>query len=188
MTFFYDDDFILLKTRLEREIAKLQPDVDCYDKIIDFLVVAEDHRYFHHPGFDVLGICRAIYRNTFQGKMEGASTIEQQLVRVLVEDYRYSYKRKIKEIYLASRLREIADKKTLASVYLEIANYGTDYKGLASILNKFNTNIHEDLPNEVCADVIARLKYPEPRVSNTERIAQIEQRKRHILRLYSKTH
>ncbi len=181
MSFFYNDEFQILKTRLEDEIRRLETDRQCYSKLIEFLVVAEDHRYYHHPGFDIIGICRALYKNVFQGKREGASTIEQQLVRVLTEDYRYSYKRKIKEIYLASKLKQIADKKTLAATYLVVANYGTDYQRLSAILGKFGKNVHQELDDEICAEVVARLKYPEPRQYNERRIRQIALRKKYIL-------
>ena len=181
MSLFYNDEYQILKTRLENEIRRLEADRQCYNKLIEFLVVAEDHRYYHHPGFDIIGICRAIYRNLFQGKREGASTIEQQLVRLLTEDYRYSYKRKIKEIYLASKLKNLADKKTIAATYLTVANYGTDYQRLSGILRKFGKNIHQELDDEVCAEVVARLKYPEPRQINERRIVQIALRKQFIL-------
>lgn len=181
MSFFYNDEYQILKKRLEDEIRRLETDRQCYSKLIEFLVVAEDHRYYHHPGFDIIGICRAVYRNIFQGKREGASTIEQQLVRVLTEDYRYSYKRKIKEIYLASKLKQIADKKTLAATYLAVANYGTDYQRLSAILRKFGKNVTQELDDEVCAEVVARLKYPEPRQYNERRIRQITFRKQYIL-------
>ena len=181
MSFFYNDEYQILKKRLEDEIRRLETDRQCYSKLIEFLVVAEDHRYYHHPGFDIIGICRAVYRNIFQGKREGASTIEQQLVRVLTEDYRYSYKRKIKEIYLASKLKQIADKKTLAATYLTVANYGTDYQRLSAILRKFGKNVTQELDDEVCAEVVARLKYPEPRQYNERRIRQITFRKQYIL-------
>ena len=170
--------------RLQPELEKLKGNTSGYKKLVEFLVVAEDHRFYKHPGFDVIGICRAIYRDVFLGKREGASTIEQQLVRVLTEDYRYSYRRKIKEIYLATKLKQFADKYTLAAAYLDIANYGTDYIGLTSILEKYGTTLSKDMNDEVCAEIVARLKYPEPRRYNPARMAQIEQRKKHIMWLY----
>ena len=181
MSLFYNDEYKLLKTRLQEEIGRLDSNRQYYNKLITFLVIAEDRRYYHHPGFDVIGICRAIYRNLFFGRHEGASTIEQQLVRVLIGDYRYSYKRKIKEIYLASKLRKLADKDTLAATYLTVANYGTDYQKLSSILNKFGKNIQHNLDDDTCAEVVARLKYPEPRRYNYKIVRQIEVRKRYIL-------
>lgn len=180
----YQNDYMVMFQRLQPELERLRYNPEGYKKLVKFLVVAEDHRYYKHPGFDIIGICRAIYRNVFLGKREGASTIEQQLVRVLTEDYRYSFRRKIKEIYLATKLKQFADKYTLAAAYLDVANYGTDYQGLERILQKFGATLHQEITDEVCAEIVARLKYPEPRRYNAVRIAQIEQRKRHIIRLY----
>ena len=72
----------------------------------------------------------------FFHKHEGASTIEQQLVRVLTNDYERTLKRKLKEIYLASHLRKYADKETIAIAYLDIAYYGG-----AGIPSKYQRNI-----------------------------------------------
>lgn len=187
-TIFYKDDYNRICQRLQPELEKLKINLYCYEKLVAFLIVGEDHRYYKHLGFDIVGIFRAIYRNAFQGKREGASTIEQQLVRVLTEDYRYNIRRKIKEIFLATKLKRFADKYTLAAVYLDIANYGTDMSGLASVLNRFGVSLQQEIDDEICAEVIARLKYPEPRRYNAARMAQIEQRKKYILRLYRKYH
>ena len=107
-------------------------------------------------------------------------------MRVLIEDYRYSIQRKIKEIYLATKLKRFADKYTLAAAYLDIANYGTDLSGLKSVLDRFGVSLQQEIDDEICAEVVARLKYPEPRRYNAHRMEQIELRKRHILRLYKR--
>ena len=60
------------------------------EKIINFLIVAEDHRYKYHVGFDLIAIFRSILKYILYNKKEGASTIEQQLVIVVTCDYRYN--------------------------------------------------------------------------------------------------
>lgn len=115
-TIFYKDDYNRICQRLLPELEKLKMNLYSYEKLVTFLIIGEDHRYYKHIGFDVVGICRAIYRDVFQGKREGASTIEQQLVRVLIEDYRYSIRRKIKEIFLATKLKRFANKNTFLQI------------------------------------------------------------------------
>ena len=181
---FCKKDYRIICQLLRPELEKLEREKDYYQKLVEFLIVGEDHRYYSHIGFDVLGVCRAIFRDLFQGKREGASTIEQQLVRVLTEDYRYSIKRKLKEIYLATKLKRLADKYTLAAAYLDLANYGTDLSGLTSVLNRFGVSLQQEIDDSVCAEVVARLKYPEPRHYNENRIAQIERRAKYILWLH----
>jgi len=166
------------------ELKKLENNLEQYEKLVAFLIVAEDHRYYKHIGFDIVGICRAIYKDFFLGKREGASTIEQQLVRLLTGDYRYSMRRKVKEIYLATKLKRQANKYTLAAAYLDLANYGTGLSGLNAVLKRLGTTLQKDLNDEICAGVVARLKYPEPKQANSVRMERIEQRTKHIIRLY----
>ncbi len=180
----FEKDYNRICQRLIPELEKIRSHSGRYKKLVGFLIVAEDHRYYSHPGFDIRGICRAIYKDLFKGKREGASTIEQQLVRVLIEDYRYSLKRKIKEIYLATKLKCFADKYTIAAAYLDVASYGTDYRNLDAILVKYGVSLNQDMEDSICAEIVARLKYPEPRQFSKVRMSQIEQRKRHILKLY----
>lgn len=175
----------IVKKKMSYEIAQLNNQMRSSSKLIDFLIIAEDHRYYNHIGFDVISIIRALYKNLFLNKHEGASTIEQQLIRVLTNDYRYSFKRKIKEIILAVMLKKIADKRLIAFVYLNIAYYGTNYQNLASIMNKFGLNDNDLISDDVCAEIVSRLKYPEPCLFNERRMYQIEKRKNYILNLYS---
>ncbi|HEY8614087.1 MAG TPA: biosynthetic peptidoglycan transglycosylase, partial [Roseomonas sp.] len=51
--------------------------------LMDAVVAIEDRRFFDHHGVDLRGIGRALWRNLFGGRPEGASTITQQLARLL---------------------------------------------------------------------------------------------------------
>jgi penicillin-binding protein 1A len=53
--------------------------------LIAHLISGEDHRFYNHIGFDPIAILRAIYKRIDAGKIEGASTIEQQYVRTCTE-------------------------------------------------------------------------------------------------------
>lgn len=154
------------------------------EKLIRFLIVAEDHRYKYHWGFDMIAITRACHKRVFFKTREGASTIEQQLVRVITNDYNCTLRRKLKEIILAFLIKFIIDKKHTALVYLNIAYYGTNYQNLDAILAKFGLHKGSILNDKICSEIIARLKYPEPQHYNKKRLKQIERRKQHILRLY----
>lgn len=166
---------------LPSEIKRSGIDSLCVDRLILFLVQAEDRRFFKHHGFDPLAILRAIFKHAFFSSREGASTIEQQLVRVITGRYEYTIKRKIREIILASRLHHIADKKSIAFTYLNIAYYGTKYQNLDAILQRFNMDKNGVIPNEVCAEIVARLKYPEPRIMSDKQQERIRKRVKYIL-------
>lgn len=155
-------------------------------KLINILIAGEDHRYLYHPGVDIIAICRAIWKNLCYHSHEGASTIEQQLVRVITGRYERTFIRKIYEIKYAVRLSLRYDKKTIAWNYLLSAYYGTQYNNLESILRKFGYNLNDDIPESICAEIVARLKYPEPRDLSTNRLNIINRRKEYILYLYKK--
>ncbi len=178
--------FLKYKVCLEKiEVDKLL-DNRSMIRLINVLITAEDHRFKYHLGFDVIAICRAIRNNMLWNKREGASTIEQQLVRVLTNSYEKSLYRKLKEILLACLLKFFIDKKRIALIYLNVAYYGTNLVGLDKILQRFNLNKSDYLTEDICAEVVARLKYPEPLKKDTNKKNKIERRKNYILRLYYK--
>lgn len=181
-------DLDILKEVIPVEIAKIESFLanNSAKKLINFLIVAEEHRYKYHIGFDIIAILRAIFKYLIYNTHEGASTIEQQLVRVIINDYRYSLIRKIKEIILACYIKLTLEKKYIALIYLNIAYYGTKYQSLDAILGKYNLTKEDVLGNRTCAEIVARLKYPEPLVCNAHRKTQIEIRVNHILCIYEK--
>ena len=153
-------------------------------RLIDILILAEDHRNRFHIGVDILAIFRALYKRITSSTIEGASTIEQQLVRVIIGDYKKTICRKLKEILLAIYIRNNYDRKILALIYLDIAYYGTLYQSLDAILKKYNLSKCDDIDLYICASIVARLKYPEPRKYSQKRLSQIKARSLHILKLY----
>ncbi len=177
---------------LQKVIIKEDAKIDIFlqnksiEKLANFLIVAEDHRYKYHIGFDIIAIFRACFKFLIYKKNEGASTIEQQLVRVITNDYRYSIYRKIKEIILATYLKCVLDKKHIAIIYLNIAYYGTNYQSLDAILKKYRLTKYDQIDDYICAEIVARLKYPEPLYCNIHRVQQINNRVIHILHLYRK--
>ncbi|CAI9678634.1 biosynthetic peptidoglycan transglycosylase [Elizabethkingia anophelis] len=153
------------------------------DKLVDFLIIGEDRRYYQHKGFDVIAIIRAIRNRIFYNKKEGASTIEQQLVRVLTNQYCRTLKRKIKEIILATKLKKMLSKKEIALLYLRLAYFGTDKIGLENTLVSFSLELEDELSDEICASIIARLKYPEPKSYMSNKHALISKRTKYLLKL-----
>lgn len=117
------------------------------DEISPFLqhavVAVEDERYYEHNGFDAIGIVRAAFTNLRAGGVsEGASTITQQIVRNTVlsaERTDISYKRKLREAYLAYKLEKVMSKDEILSMYLNTVYYGEGAYGAESAaLTYFN--------------------------------------------------
>ncbi|MBN2405724.1 MAG: penicillin-binding protein [Coriobacteriia bacterium] len=100
------------------------------------LVAVEDERFYQHNGFDAVGIVRAFMTNLVAGGVsEGASTITQQYIRnTILADERYdiSYRRKVREAYLAYELEQRMSKDEVLSMYLNTVYFGEGAYGAES--------------------------------------------------------
>lgn len=131
------------------------------DIFIEYLICAEDHRSKYHFGVDQIGIVRALIVWLNSNKIEGASTIEQQFVRVATKDYTRSLFRKFKEQLLAVALNGKINKQNIAKAYLSIAYYGYHCEGTRGIKDTIKRKLEYASKNQIIS-IIARLKYPKP--------------------------
>ena len=90
-------------------------------------VAIEDQRFYHHGGVDYESIVRAAFRDAVSGKkLQGGSTITQQLVRNLyIRTPKRDLKRKIREAKMASELEKSHTKQWILEQYLNDVPYGT---------------------------------------------------------------
>ena len=184
----YNKEHSLLAQRITT--TKMQVNASQYffneDLLIKFLISGEDHRFRYHVGFDFIAIIRAIKNRIVHNKFEGASTIEQQLVRVLTNDYEKTFRRKIKEIFLATTLCELIPRNDIPFIYLNVAYYGANANNLEKIFAQLRLQKVECITEEIAAEIVAKIKYPEPQVHNEKRMKQIAVRKEQLLSLYKK--
>jgi membrane carboxypeptidase/penicillin-binding protein len=150
---------------------------------LQLLISGEDRRNGRHPGIDLLAVVRAIWRTVICRKPEGASTIEQQLVRVLTGRFERTVKRKCCEMLLAILVANAFEKRVTASVYLDAAYYGWRMTGYDQACRRLKVSPFY-LSTSAAAAIIARLKYPEPSAMPKKRVEQIERRRLYLLRLY----
>jgi penicillin-binding protein 1A len=179
---FFKDQISYLKQRLE---GVLQTNHDCLhqtipDHLIKLLITAEDRRFWGHGGVDVSSVGRAIYRIIVFRQMQGASTIEQQLVRTIIGDRRLSIQRKLHEVMLACVIGSFINKRELAILYLCCAYYGWKMNSLAQACHRLGFTL-ERLTCLDSAELVARLKYPEPQHPSFSRSALIANRVKYIL-------
>lgn len=182
----YRKDYFLLKSKLlivYDEITALGKNDDTL--ILEKLLISgEDHRFKYHFGFDIIAILRAIKKRILLSKLEGASTIEQQLVRVLTNNFQITFSRKIKEIFLATTLQELVPRKQIPLIYLHVAYYGHNILGYRQLFIKLGISNDVVLTEDIAAEVIARIKYPEANIESNNRNNQIQRRKMHLLHIY----
>lgn len=182
----YNKKYDLLQDRLLAEYELLRINDTHNTTILSKLLISgEDHRFYYHIGFDFIAIIRAVRNRIIYRKIEGASTIEQQLVRVLTNDFDKTFARKIQEILLATTVSSIVPKNAIPKIYLNVAYYGTGMNGLTQTYSKLGITDGEALPIEQAAEIVSRIKYPQPSKYNQNRLRQIENRKQHLIKLYN---
>jgi len=105
-------------------------------KIIYAFLSAEDKNFFSHPGVDARGIIRAVLRNIsniiYEKRLEGASTITQQVAKNFLLSNEVSLNRKIKEAILAFRIERALSKERILELYLNQIYLGQGAYGIAS--------------------------------------------------------
>jgi penicillin-binding protein 1C len=97
--------------------------------LIQATIATEDRNFYQHPGFDPVGILRALYQNLRERDVvSGASTITQQLARNLLlspeERAQETARRKIREAILAAEITRTYEKDEILEIYLNENNYG----------------------------------------------------------------
>jgi len=116
--------------------------------VINSFLSAEDKNFFNHPGIDAKGIIRAVINN-FKNilndrRLEGASTITQQVAKNFLLTNEVSYKRKIKEAILAFRIEKAYTKKKILELYLNQIYLGEGTYGVAAAsLEYFDKSVKE---------------------------------------------
>ena len=117
-------------------------------KVINSFLSAEDKNFFSHPGVDAKGVVRATINNIsniiYSKRLEGASTITQQVAKNFLLSNEVSLNRKIKEAILAFRIERALSKKRILELYLNQIYLGQGAYGIASAsLEYFNKPISE---------------------------------------------
>ena len=117
-------------------------------KVINSFLSAEDKNFFSHPGVDAKGVLRAVINNisniSSSRRLEGASTITQQVAKNFLLTNEVSLNRKIKEAILAFRIERALSKERILELYLNQIYLGGGAYGVASAsLEYFDKPISE---------------------------------------------
>ena len=117
-------------------------------KVINAFLSAEDKNFFSHPGVDAKGVLRAIINNITNiltsKRLEGASTITQQVAKNFLLTNEVSINRKIKEAILAFRIERALSKERILELYLNQIYLGSGSYGVAAAsLEYFDKSIRD---------------------------------------------
>jgi penicillin-binding protein 1A len=130
-TQFYDKDGNIIANTFKDENREYVKYDDIPARIIEGLVAIEDTQFFEHSGINPDAISRAIIKDIKAGGfVEGASTLTQQLIKMLVLSSEKKLLRKVKEALLAIRLESILTKEEILERYLNNVYFGHGYYGI----------------------------------------------------------
>ena len=158
---FFDRNGNLLDIRYSKENRIYVKYKDIPGRIIETLLATEDTSFFEHPGININAILRALITDIKAGKkVEGASTITQQLVRNIYLNRKKTIKRKLTEIMIALKVEHILSKEEILERYLNQIYLGHGYYGIkTAALGYFHKNL-KDLSLKEIAMLIALPKGP----------------------------
>ena len=125
------------------------------------LIAVEDRRFYEHPGIDVRGLGRALVHNiSGEGRMQGASTITQQLAKNLSLTPDRTLSRKIREALMALRLERTFTKDQILALYMNRVYFGSGIYGYEAAAERFFNRPAKDLTIFQSAVLAGLLKAP----------------------------
>ncbi|MED1202402.1 transglycosylase domain-containing protein [Heyndrickxia acidicola] len=104
----------------------------------DAIVAIEDHRFYQHHGFDIIGTTSALLKDiTAGGVRAGGSTITQQLTKNALLTSQRTFKRKIEELFLAVEIEKHYTKSEILEMYLNQVYFGSGAWGIQNASRRY---------------------------------------------------
>lgn len=131
---------LFIENRTPLELHQMSPSV------VRAVLAAEDSAFYQHGGIRIGSIMRALWTDIVEGgKIQGASTITQQLARNLFLSHEKSITRKAKEIIIAMRLEKLFPKDKILELYLNTINFGHGAWGVETAAKTYFDKSAKDL-------------------------------------------
>ena len=176
---YSDDRQVVGQFYVERRLKAQLTDVP--QQLVQAVIAVEDARFFEHPGLDLIGIARAVWTNLRRGgKVEGASTITQQLARSLFLSAERTYGRKIRELILAYKMELILSKEEILELYLNQIYFG---QGAYGVVAAAQTYFGKSLPELTLGEaaMLAGLPKSPNNYSPYKNLERARKRQEHVL-------
>ena len=147
---YSDDSKVIGEFAVERRIIVAYDDIPA--NLQNAILAAEDDQFFHHSGINYFAILRAAYKDLISmRRAEGASTITQQLARLLLLTPEKAFDRKIKEILLAWEIERRYSKRQILTLYCNQHYMGHGAYGVAAAADAYFGKPLKDLTLDECA-------------------------------------
>ncbi len=130
VTQFYSHDGEVIKTFTAYSFKKIDIQ-DVPEDFIHALIATEDKNFYKHHGYDITGLARSTVQNVLAGHVvQGASTLTQQLARILFLSNERTFDRKIKELVVAARIEKSVSKDKILEMYVNNVYLGSGAYGI----------------------------------------------------------
>lgn len=130
VTKFYSEDGEVIKTFTAFTFSKVDLN-DIPTNLQHAVIATEDKNFYRHHGYDPAGLVRSTFANILAGHVvQGASTLTQQLARILFLSNEKTYTRKIKELIVAVRIEKTIPKDKILEMYLNNVYLGSGAYGM----------------------------------------------------------
>lgn len=156
---YADDDVLIGELKAEKGI--FVPLNKMPQRLIDAVIATEDSRFWKHKGIDYVAIGRAVLKDIIHIELkEGASTITQQLAKVVFLTPEKTLKRKIREASLAIKIEKNLDKKEILELYLNKIYFGHGAYGVEMASRVYFGKSVRDITLPEAAMIAALIKAP----------------------------
>jgi len=184
VTKIYSSDGEVIKTFTAYRFEKVDI-AEVPEYIKEAIIATEDKNFYHHHGYDPIGVARSMAVNIATGGLtQGASTITQQLARILFLSNEKTFDRKIKEFIVAARIEKTISKDKILEMYLNNVYLGSGAYGVAGAAQIYFNKPLKDLSLSECALIAGLPQAPSVYSPYNNKKLAIERRNQVLGRMY----
>lgn len=184
VTKFYSADDEIIKTFTAFTFSKVDLK-DIPDNLKNAIIATEDKNFYTHRGYDMAGLMRSTFANVLAGHVvQGASTITQQLARILFLSNEKTFTRKIKELIIAARIEKTIPKSKILEMYLNTVYLGSGAYGVEGASQIYFNKHLKDLTLSECALLAGLPQAPSVYSPFNDKDLAVERRNQVLKRMY----
>lgn len=184
VTKFYSNDGEVIKTFTAFTFSKVDLK-DIPQNLQNAIIATEDKNFYRHSGYDISGLIRSTFANILAGRVvQGASTISQQLARILFLSNEKTYTRKIKELIVAVRIEKTIPKSKILEMYLNNVYLGSGAYGVEGASQIYFNKHLKDLTLAECALLAGLPQAPSVYSPFNDKELAVKRRNKVLKRMY----
>jgi penicillin-binding protein 1A len=156
---YSDENKVIGEFAVERRIVVPHEEIPAYLQLA--ILAAEDDQFYSHSGVNYFSILRAAYKDLLSmSRAEGASTITQQLSRMLLGTYDKTWDRKIKELLVTWKIEKRYSKSQILTLYCNQHYMGHGAYGVAAAADTYFGKTLKELTLDECAMIAGLPRSP----------------------------